>query len=220
MSWSDRQPDYPDDPDSMYDPDEIYEFDDPEMWDDDPDLYLEPDDEGYDPDWDHRPDRDDEQGCSRKRDENDLSDTRENLQEHHNRSSHAELESLRSRIAEFFRLENVIFRSAKGASLGAASAGLLSLLIQLLSDDPIDAERVGKDSGKGALLGGSRVLTDAGIYHFAAKVLGIAPEDAVVIAHQGGAAVFCLVAIGSDTWAEIQGARSGDLSSEDGSAQT
>lgn len=204
MAWSFREPDYPYDPDAIYDVDEeISRYDDPAAWDDDVS------DECY---GECAETPEDNQGCDDSSTDAQQSDRPRNKiapDKNHGLAQH------RADIAELFRLNEVASRMAKGASLGAASAAFLSLLIQLLSDEPVDVSRVGKDAGKGALLGGGRVLTDVGIYHLAAEVFGIAPEEAVVIARQGGAAAFCSIAIGADVWSEIKAVRSGELSSED-----
>ncbi len=122
-----------------------------------------------------------------------------------------QLQQLRDDIAMAYQSRNVATRVAGGAAFAAATAAILSLIVQAASGGDIDVAEVGKAAGKGALFGAGGAIADAGIFH-AASSLGMTPEAAKAVAQNGVAAGFCFIAVGTDLFSEIRSARQGDIS--------
>lgn len=122
-----------------------------------------------------------------------------------------QLEQLRDDIAAAYRAKGVAGRLAGGVAIGAASAALVSIVMQLATDGRVDAKAVGHSVGAGAAFGIGGAAADAGMYHLATKSLGMLPEAAKDLAQQGVAGGFCLVAAGADVFSEIRAADSGEL---------
>ena len=122
-----------------------------------------------------------------------------------------QLQQLRDDIAKAYRLRNVGPRVAGGAAVAAATAVILSLIVQVASGGEIDIAEVGKTAGKGALFGAGGAIAEAGIFHGVSS-LGMTPEAANAVAQNGVAVGFCLLAVGTDVFAEIKSARQGDIS--------
>lgn len=122
-----------------------------------------------------------------------------------------QLLQLRDDLARAYRPKGVAIRVASGAAVAAATAAIVTLVVQAASGGEVHVATLGEAAGKGALFGVGGALADAGIYHGATS-LGLAPEAASSIAQQGVAAGFCLIAIGADVVSEVRSARNGDLS--------
>lgn len=125
--------------------------------------------------------------------------------------SRAQLQQLRDDIARAYRGRALAGRVAGGAAIAAASAALLTLIVQVASGGEVEVTDIRDAAGKGALFGAGGALAEAGIYHAATHV-GAAPEVARAAAHQGVAVGFCLIAVGTDVWSEVAAARRGDIS--------
>jgi hypothetical protein len=122
-----------------------------------------------------------------------------------------ELQQFRDDIARAYEPKGITTRVLSGVAVAAATAALVSLVIQFASNGEIDVAALGEASGKAALFGAGGAALDAGIYHVATQ-MGYAPEAAQTIAQNGVASGFCLLAIGADLWSEIQAARNGEIS--------
>ncbi len=122
-----------------------------------------------------------------------------------------ELQQLRDDITAAYRARGVIGRIGGGAAIAAASAAVVSLVVQLATEGTVDAKTVGKSAGTGALLGTGGAAADSGLYHVGTKVLEMAPEAAKEFAKQGVAVGFCVLAIGTDLVSEIRSARRGGV---------
>lgn len=122
-----------------------------------------------------------------------------------------QLETLRDDIAAAYKLKGVAARMVGGAAIGAASAAIMSLIVQLATEGKVDIKALGQATGTGAAFGTAGVAADAGFYHLATKVLELPPETAKEFAQQGVAIGFCLIAIGTDLFSEIRLLRSGDI---------
>ena len=122
-----------------------------------------------------------------------------------------QLQQLRDDIARAYRPRNVGTRAAGGAAMVAATAAILSLIVQVASGGEIDVAEVGKAAGKGALFGAGGAIADAGIFQVASS-LGLTPEAAKALAQNGVAVGFCLIAVGTDVFSEVRSARQGDIS--------
>lgn len=122
-----------------------------------------------------------------------------------------QLQQLRDDIARAYQPKGIATRVAGGAAVAAATAAILTLVVQAASGGDVDVATVGDAAGKGAAFGAGGALADAGIYHAATK-LGMAPEAAKSLAQQGVAAGFCLLAVGADVFAEVKAARAGEVS--------
>lgn len=121
-----------------------------------------------------------------------------------------ELEALRDDIARAYQPRGIAYRVAGGAALAAASATLISLVIQAASDGEIDVAAIGSAAGVGAAYGAGGALADAALYHLASNA-GLAPEAAKSMANTGVVAGFCLLALGADLAAEVKLARQGEV---------
>jgi len=117
----------------------------------------------------------------------------------------------RDDLAQAYRPKGVAVRAASGAAVAAATAAIVTLVVQYASEGRVDVVSVGTAAGKAAVYGAGGALADAGIYH-AATHAGIAPEAAKVLAQQSLAIGFCVLAIGADVFAEVKMARAGDIS--------
>lgn len=122
-----------------------------------------------------------------------------------------QLQELRDDIARAYQLRGTAARVAGGAAVAAATAAIVTLVVQVASGDKVDVVAIGEAAKKGALFGGGGAIADASIYHLASK-LGVAPEAAKALAQQGVAAGFCLIAVGTDVFTEVAAARKGEIS--------
>lgn len=122
-----------------------------------------------------------------------------------------ELQRLRDDIAVAYRARGIIGRIGGGAVIAAASAAVVSLVVQLSTDGKIDAKTVGKSAGTGAIFGASGAAADASLYHLGSNALNMAPEAAKEFAKQGVAIGFCVFAVGADLASEIRAANCGDV---------
>ncbi len=120
------------------------------------------------------------------------------------------LNHLRDDIAKAYRPKGVATKVAAGVAVSAATAALVSLIVQWASDGKVEVASVGTAAGTAALYGGGTALADAGLYH-TATTWGMTPEAAQSFARTGVAAGFCALAIGADAWSEIRMARRGEL---------
>ncbi|ATB29952.1 hypothetical protein MEBOL_003407 [Melittangium boletus DSM 14713] len=122
-----------------------------------------------------------------------------------------ELQQLRDDITSAYRARGVIGRIGGGAAIAAASAAVVSLVVQLATEGKVDARTVGKAAGTGTIFGAGGAATDAGLYHLGTKALEMAPEVAKEFAKQGVAVGFCVLAVGTDLLSEIRAARRGEV---------
>lgn len=122
-----------------------------------------------------------------------------------------QLRQLRDDITLAYQPNNVAVRVAGGAAVAAATAAIVTLVVQTASGEKIDVATIGEAAGQGALFGAGGALADAGIFH-AATHFGMAPEAAKSLAQNGVAAGFCLIAISSDVFSEVVAVRNGDVS--------
>lgn len=125
--------------------------------------------------------------------------------------SREQLRLLRDDIAQAYQLKGVAVRAASGAAVAAATAAIVTLVVQYASEGKVDVASVGTAAGKAAAYGAGAAVVDAGIYH-AAIHKGMAPEAAKVLAQQSVAVGFCALAIGADVFAEVKMAGAGDIS--------
>lgn len=125
--------------------------------------------------------------------------------------SRAQLQQLRDDIARSYRGPALAGRVAGGAAIAAASAAILTLLVQAASGGEIQGAHIRDAAVNGGLVGAGGALAEAGI-HRAATQAGAAPELARTLAQQGVAAGFCLIAVGTDVRSEVAAARRGDVS--------
>ena len=125
--------------------------------------------------------------------------------------SREQLRLLRDDIAQAYRPKGVAVRAASGAAVAAATAAIVTLVVQYASEGKVDVASVGTATGKAAAYGAGAAVVDAGIYH-AATHAGMAPEAAKVLAQQSVAVGFCALANGADVFAEFKMARAGDIS--------
>ena len=129
----------------------------------------------------------------------------------------AQFEQLRSDIAHAYRWKGVAGRMAKGAAVSAATATLVTLVVQAASDGKVDASAAGDAAGDAALIGAGGALADAGLCHLG-KHIGLSPEKAQIFAQSGIAAGFFLWALGTDIYSEGKAAHSGETSKADAAA--
>ncbi|MBU1409957.1 hypothetical protein KKC22_00440 [Myxococcota bacterium] len=121
-----------------------------------------------------------------------------------------QVRQLRNDIAAAYHSKGVAVRMASGAAIAAATAALVTLVVQWATDGKVEVASVGTAAGTAALYGGGAALADAGLYQ-AANHLGMAPEAARSFAQTGVATGFCLLAIGVDVWSEIKMAKDGQI---------
>lgn len=121
------------------------------------------------------------------------------------------LQQLRNDITFAYRANGVIGRIGGGAAIAAASAALVSIVIQLATEGRVDAKVVGKSASIGAAFGAGGAAADAALYHAGTKILEMAPEVAKEFARQGVAVGFCVLAIGTDLISEARRALHGDV---------
>lgn len=122
-----------------------------------------------------------------------------------------ELQQLRDDIATAYRARGVTIRIGGSAAISAASAAVLSLIVQLATEGKVEVTTICKSAGIGALFGAGGAAADASLYHLAIRVLEMAPEAAKEWAKQGVAIGFCVLAIGTDVASEIRAAHRGDV---------
>jgi hypothetical protein len=122
-----------------------------------------------------------------------------------------ELQQLRDDINAAYRARSVMGRIGGGAAIAAASAAVVSLVVQLATEGKVDVKTVGKSAETGALFGAGGAAADAGLYQIGTKFLDMAPEAAKEFAGQGVAVGFCVLAVGTDLVSEIRAARRGDV---------
>ncbi|PWV64549.1 hypothetical protein [Plasticicumulans acidivorans] len=122
-----------------------------------------------------------------------------------------ELQQLRDDIAAAYRARGVVSHIGGGAVIAAASAAVVSLVVQLATEGKVDAKTVGKSAGTGAIFGAGGAAADASFYHFGTEVRELVPEAATEFAKQGVAIGFCVLAVGTDLISEIRAACRGDV---------
>lgn len=125
-----------------------------------------------------------------------------------------QLETLRDDISQAYSARGVAGRVATGLGAGAASAAVVSLLVQLASNGEVELKTVGEAAAQGAVFGAVQATADAALYHTATQVLEMAPEAAKAFAQQGVAVGFCLVAVGTDLFTEVGFAKRGEITAE------
>jgi hypothetical protein len=122
-----------------------------------------------------------------------------------------ELVQLRTDIQAAYMPGKVAGRIVGGSAMAALSASMVSLVVQLATEGKVDAMTVGQAAGTGAAVGAISVVSDAGLYHLAAKFLEMPPELAKAFAQQGVAIGFCVLAVGVDLMSEVEAARHGEV---------
>ena len=122
-----------------------------------------------------------------------------------------ELQQLRDDIAAAYVWRDVVGRIGGGAAIAAASAAVVSLVVQLATEGEVDMTSVCKDARIGACFGAGGAAADAGVYYVGTKVLDMTPEVAKEFAKQGVAVGFCAIAVGIDLVSEVRAARRGDV---------
>ena len=123
-------------------------------------------------------------------------------------------EQLHDDIAHAYEGRGIAGRVAGGMAIAAATAAIVSLVVQYKTIGQVDFVDMSYTSGKAAGLGGAGALADAGLYHLA-KRAGMAIPKAKAFAQEGVASGFCLLAVGADAFAEIRSARNGDATAAD-----
>lgn len=126
-----------------------------------------------------------------------------------------QIEGLRKDIARACQWEGVAARMAGGAAVAAAGAAVVALVVQAASDGEVDIKAVGEAAGKAAWFGAGGTLGDAGLYHVGTRYFDMTPEAAKAFAQNGVAAGFCLLAVGTDLFSEVNAARTGERSVAD-----
>ena len=130
-----------------------------------------------------------------------------------------QLRQLRDDIARAYQPGKVATRLVGGVATAAATAALLTLVLQLATEGKVDLATVGESAKKGGVFGAGSVLADAGIYHAATR-LGVTPEVAKSYAQNGVAAGFCLIAVGVDVLDEFKSVRDGEVTTANAVAGT
>ena len=130
-----------------------------------------------------------------------------------------QLRQLRDDIARAYQPGKIAMRLVGGVATVAATAAVLTLVLQLATEGKIELSAVGDSAKTGALYGGGSVLVDAGIYHVA-TLLGKTPEVAKSYAQNGVAAGFCLFVVGVDMLSEIKSVRDGEVTTANALAGT
>ena len=130
-----------------------------------------------------------------------------------------QLRQLPADIARTYQPGKVATRMVGGVATAAATAAVLTLVLQLATEGKIELSAVGDSAKTGALYGGGSVLADAGIYHVA-TLLGKTPEVAKSYAQTGVAAGFCLFAVVVDVQSEIKSVRDGEVTTANAVAGT
>ena len=126
-----------------------------------------------------------------------------------------QLKQLRKDIARAYQWKGVAPRMAGGAAVAAATAAVVTLLVQAASDGEVDVAAVGEAAGKASLFGAGGALADTSLYHIGTRYLDLTPEAAKAFAQNGVAAGFCLFAVGTDLFDEVNAARAGEISFAD-----
>ncbi len=118
-----------------------------------------------------------------------------------------ELQFLRDDIARAYSAHGLLGRIGGGAVMAAASAAVVSLVLQLATEGDVNAKAVGKSAGIAALFGIGGVAADTGLYHLSTHTLKMTPEAAREFAKQGVSIGFCVASVGSDLLSEVGAAR-------------
>jgi hypothetical protein len=121
-----------------------------------------------------------------------------------------QLRQLRDDIARAYRPSAVATRIMGGTAIAAATAAVLSLIVQLATDGKVDASTVHRAAGTGAVFGLAGVVADAGVYQIAITALGMTPETAQAFAQRSVGIGFCLVAVVTDLVAEARSVQRGE----------
>lgn len=122
-----------------------------------------------------------------------------------------ELQQLRDDITAAYRARGVIGRIGGSAAIAAASAAVVSLIVQFATEGKVDVMTVGKAASSAAIFGAGGAVADTGLYHLGSKALEMAPEVAKEFAKQGVAVGFCVIAMGTDLLSEVRAVRRGDV---------
>jgi hypothetical protein len=125
-----------------------------------------------------------------------------------------ELQQLREDIAAAYKGRGLLGRIGGAAAAGAATAAVVSLVVQLATEGKVDVTTVGKAAGTGATYGAVSTLLDSALYHLGNRVFDMAPEVAKEFAGKTVSVGFCLLAVGSDVVSEVRAARRGDVTAE------
>lgn len=126
-----------------------------------------------------------------------------------------QLRQLRDDIAFAYKPRGVAGRIGGGAAVAAASAAVVSLVVQFATNGQIDAKALGHAAGTGAVFGAAGAAADAGLYHLATNAMSMSPEAAQAFAQHGVAGGFCVLAIATDLFSEVGAARRGDVTVAD-----
>ena len=122
---------------------------------------------------------------------------------------------LRDDIARAYRPSAVATRIVGGTAIAAASAAVLSLIVQLATEGKVDASTVHRAASTGAVFGAAGVVADAGFYKIAITAMGMTPETAQALAQRSVGTGFCVVAMVTDLIAEARSVRRGESAMAD-----
>lgn len=125
------------------------------------------------------------------------------------------LQQLREDVAGAYRAKETGIRMAQGAATAAATAAIVSLVVQAASDGEVDAALVGEAAAVAALFGAGTAAAETAIYHGATRLFDVAPETAKDLAGNGVSAGLCLISAAVDVFAEAKAAQTGEISPAD-----
>lgn len=125
-----------------------------------------------------------------------------------------EIETFRADIAKAYKGNGLARRMAGASAVAAASAAVISLVVQLVTEGKVDVAALGKASGTGAVIAAGSSALDAGLYHMGTHFLEMAPEVAKEVACRAVAAGFCVLAVGTDLVAETTALKNGEITIE------
>jgi hypothetical protein len=129
-----------------------------------------------------------------------------------------ELHQLREDIAAAYKGRGMLGRIGGAAAAGAATAAVVSLIVQLATEGKVDVTSVGKAAGTGAAFGVASTLADTALYHLGHRVFDMAPEVAKEFAGKAVPIGFCLFAVATDVVSEVRAANRGDVTAEGAAA--
>jgi hypothetical protein len=114
-----------------------------------------------------------------------------------------------------YQPRDVAGRVISGAAMAAATAAVMSLIVQLATEGEVDVRALAGAAGTGAAYGAGGTVADAALYQLATKTLEMAPEAAKEFAKNGVPIGFCVIALAIDLVSEVRGAGRGDVTTTD-----
>lgn len=115
----------------------------------------------------------------------------------------ARLVQLRDDIARAHRPGAVAGRVLRGAAVGAATAAVLTLCLQVASDGEVDVDQLGNVGVRAGLLAAGGQVADATLFQVF-RGQGVPAETARTAAANSVAVGFCALAVGADALAELR----------------